>query len=154
MPNGFHSSGELNPGAATTLNSKRGQAFSSTAIEHHSGASGERRPEDAERLRSERKKRLASDGQTGCIQLVRDERIDRLFNLLAPCGCPPTDREQLVAQLGPGAHERRQQLEPNAIAKMVERAVRRVVHELDGVRRGVGIDIHSTEAEQRPHQTA
>jgi hypothetical protein len=154
MPNGFHSSGELNPGAATTLNSKRGQAFSSTAIEHYPHASSEGRPKYVKRFRIKRKEHFPSDAQTACVDTVRDECVYGVLYLSAPVGRPPSDREQLGAQLGTHFDEGRQELEPQAIAKVVERAVRRVLHELDSVLLGVGSDLRPVDAEQWPHEAA
>ncbi len=154
MPNGFHSSGKLDPGPTTTLNSKRGQAFSSTAIEHHSHARSKGGPEQAKRFGTKRDERIARNGQAGCVQPMWNERINGVLYFLAPLGRPPADCKQLVGQFRTHPDQRRQQLEPHAIAKVGERTVRRIFHELDRVLHGVGHDLRPADADQRPHHPA
>src|SRR6185312_8998757 len=150
---------ELNTRSGSTGNTKRGQPLRSTAVEREPNARGESRPEYAKFVRITGRERRPSNHESArklrravlCSNARNDVRVDPSVDVLPQRPCTIRHRQQRFRQSRSRALERGQQLEPRAVSRVRQRRVGRIVDPRQLALRGVRLQLHAREREQRPY---
>jgi hypothetical protein len=123
VPNHLNPPADLNASAGRPLNSKRHEAFRSTAIERNPLSRSDCGPQEGKRLGAQTEEGVSRNREGLILPIDVDARIDQLVELPPQASGAPREGEELIGQLGMSPRERGEEVEADSISNMPSRQV-------------------------------